>query len=232
MSTPLDIAGRTQRTVRVMIVSEVRLYREGLMHALASQQGVEVVGGAAGDVRICAPQLVLADSAIVRTTELAARAADLGVPVVAFAVDEHDEEEVLACAEAGVAGFVARDATMEELLKAVQTAAHGDLPCSPRVARLLVRCVAARGLLRQRTHANARLTRREAEIVRLIDDGLSNKEIARRLSIETATVKNHVHHLLEKLQVHRRGEAAAIVRAVAPSERAKHLVSEGSDAAQ
>jgi two-component system, NarL family, nitrate/nitrite response regulator NarL len=56
------------------------------------------------------------------------------------------------------------------------------------------------------------LTSREQEILALIDDGMSNKEIARRLTIEVRTVKNHVHNLLEKLQVHRRGEAAALVR--------------------
>jgi DNA-binding NarL/FixJ family response regulator len=58
----------------------------------------------------------------------------------------------------------------------------------------------------------AQLTPREIEIVRLIDEGLSNREIGRRLAIEVATVKNHVHHVLEKLQVHRRGEAAARLR--------------------
>ena len=66
---------------------------------------------------------------------------------------------------------------------------------------------------------NARLTRRETEIVQLIDQGLSNKEIAQRLGIDIYTVKNHVHNILEKLRVHRRGEAAARMRGVLAEER-------------
>src|SRR2546430_13942847 len=64
----------------------------------------------------------------------------------------------------------------------------------------------------------ALLTSREREIMGLIDEGLSNKEIAKRLRIEVATVKNHVHNILEKLQVHRRGEAAARVRGGKPGD--------------
>jgi two-component system nitrate/nitrite response regulator NarL len=65
---------------------------------------------------------------------------------------------------------------------------------------------------RGRPPGASRLTVREREILGLIDDGMSNKEIARKLCIEVRTVKNHVHNLLEKLSVHRRGEAAALLR--------------------
>src|SRR5262245_20286250 len=106
--------------LRVMIMCEVRLYREALARVLAAQSGLQVVEDGADDlpVRICAcqPNIVLADSSIVLTTELAQTAGDLGVRVVAFAVAEENEQQVLACAELGVAGFVARDATMDELL--------------------------------------------------------------------------------------------------------------------
>ena len=62
------------------------------------------------------------------------------------------------------------------------------------------------------------LTRREREILELIDEGLSNKQIAQRLRIELPTVKNHVHHILGKLGVHRRAEAAAVARESLPDE--------------
>jgi two-component system nitrate/nitrite response regulator NarL len=203
--------------IRVLIVSEVRLYREGLAHVLAAQPQLNVVDATGHDVlmslRAGQPDLILADAAIVRTTELVARAANAGVRIVAFAVAEDNEEEVLACAEAGVAGFVGRDATIDELLTALRTAVCGDLRCSPRVASLVVRRVAVLAGSRSQHRERLRLTRREVEIVALIDAGFSNKQIASRLRIEIATVKNHVHHLLEKLKVHRRGEAAAIVRA-------------------
>jgi DNA-binding NarL/FixJ family response regulator len=133
--------------------------------------------------------------------------------IVAFAVAEVDEV-VLACAEAGVASYVPRDASIEDLVASVHRAARGEMLCSPRIAATLFRRVAALAAEVQPAAAAAvLLTRREREIVELIDGGLSNKEIAQRLSIEVATVKNHVHNLLEKLHVHRRGQAAARVRA-------------------
>lgn len=201
--------------IRVMIVSDVRLYREGLARALAAQPEVEVAEHMVEEVLLnlgSQPDIVLADSLIVRTTELAARAADNGVRVVAFAVAEEDEDEVLACARVGVAGFVERNATMEELLTTLRTASQGEVHCSPRIARLLVRRVAAlTGSLSQPVECLP-LTRRQRDIVALIERGLSNKEIAIRLGIEVATVKNHVHYVLRKLNVNRRGEAAAVAR--------------------
>lgn len=204
-----------------MIVSDVRLYREGLAQALAAQPELDVVAHMPGDALRkldgCHPNIVLADSAIVRTTELAARAANNGASVVAFAVAEDDEDEVLACAGVGVAGFVARNATMDELLTTLRTASQGEVRCSPRIATLLVRRVAALTRSDVQPAACPRLTRRQRDIVALIDRGLSNKEIATRLGIEVATVKNHVHYLLKKLRVHRRGEAAAVARGSARS---------------
>jgi two-component system, NarL family, nitrate/nitrite response regulator NarL len=218
-----SVAQQRPPVIRVMIMSEVRLYREGLAHVLAAQPQLNIVEAAANDVfaslRAEQPDVVLADSTIVRTTDLVARAADARVRIVAFAVAEDDEDEVLACAEAGVAGFVARDATMDELLTTLRTAVRGELCCSPRIASLVVRRVASLACSAPRRRENLTLTRREAEIVSLIDAGFSNKQIAKRLRIEMATVKNHVHHLLEKLKVHRRGEAAAIVRGDARRHR-------------
>lgn len=202
--------------IRIMIVSNVRLYREGLARALAAQPEVEVAEHMVEEVllklRGSQPDIVLADSVIVRTTELAARAADNGVRVVAFAVAEEDEDEVLACARVGVAGFVERNATMEELLTTLRTASQGEVHCSPRIARLLVRRVAALTAPCSQGSENLPLTRRQQDIVTLIERGLSNKEIATRLGIEVATVKNHVHYVLRKLRVNRRGEAAAVAR--------------------
>jgi DNA-binding NarL/FixJ family response regulator len=94
---------------------------------------------------------------------------------------------------------------------------RGEFLCSPGTAATLLRRVAALAAERHTADNGARLTPREQQVVRLIDEGLSNKEIARRLSIEVRTVKNHVHSILEKLQVRRRGEAAARMRAVGAS---------------
>jgi DNA-binding NarL/FixJ family response regulator len=97
-----------------------------------------------------------------------------------------------------------------------------ELTCSPRAAASLYRQVATlsqlgAGILGEGDGQvdAVQLSRRELQIAELIDRGLTNKEIGRQLGIEAATVKNHIHNMCEKLKVHRRGEAAARVRAIA-----------------
>jgi DNA-binding NarL/FixJ family response regulator len=139
------------------------------------------------------------------------QAAGLSVKVVAIGLIEA-EGEVLSCAEVGVAGYVPREGSLEDLVAAVESVGRGELLCSPQVAGSLLRRLAALALERGPASEGPRLTLREREIVGLIDQGLSNKDIARQLGIEVATVKNHVHSILEKLSVRRRGEAAAKIR--------------------
>jgi DNA-binding NarL/FixJ family response regulator len=122
------------------------------------------------------------------------------------------EEMLLEWAEAGVSGFVPRDASVEDLVSTVESAVRGEFHCTAKLAGTLLRRLACRPSAASIWGASERLTPRESEIVGLIDGGLSNKEIAVRLGIEVATVKNHVHNLLEKLRVRRRGEAAARLR--------------------
>jgi two-component system, NarL family, nitrate/nitrite response regulator NarL len=202
--------------IRVLIVAEIRLYREGLAQMLRGEAGIEVVATATGAdeavpaLRQTNPDIVLLDMAIPDNTWLvrALVAAVPGTRVVALAVPEI-EREVLACAEAGVAGYVTRDASIEDVVVAVESAARGEVLCSPRMAASLFERVATLALERSPASIESRLTARELEILDLIDQGLSNKEIARRLTIELSTVKNHVHNILDKLNVSRRSEAAA-----------------------
>src|SRR5205823_14959048 len=128
-------------------------------------------------------------------------------PVVALGVADA-EPEMLACIEAGVVGLVSRDASFAELVATLVGAARGEVHCSPRFAGVLARRVASLAARRDADPALDRLTARECEIVALVEQNLSNKEIAVRLGIEVATVKNHVHNLLDKLQVHRRSDVA------------------------
>jgi two-component system, NarL family, nitrate/nitrite response regulator NarL len=113
-------------------------------------------------------------------------------------------------AGAGVSGFLSREASSHELVEILRRAACGASPCSPDVADAYLR----RARERSGNHARleAALTKREAQIAELLADGLSNKAIASQLFIELTTVKNHVHNILEKLDVHSRGEAAAKLR--------------------
>jgi DNA-binding NarL/FixJ family response regulator len=156
-----------------------------------------------------APDVVLLD---VTTEESATVVRDVErlrprTPVVALGVAEA-EADMLACIEAGVAGLVSRDASFDELVATLECASRGEVQCSPRFAGTLARRVASLAARRDADPAAERLTARECEIIALIEQNLSNKEIAVRLGIEVATVKNHVHNLLEKLQVHRRSDVA------------------------
>jgi two-component system, NarL family, nitrate/nitrite response regulator NarL len=132
--------------------------------------------------------------------------------VIAVGVFE-TEQQVIACAEAGVAGYLLRHESLAQLGAVVQSVLRGETICSPQVAATLLRRVATLAAERRSADGTAQLTVREREVLQLVDLGMSNRDIAERLSIEVRTVKNHVHNILEKLQVHRRGEAAARLRA-------------------
>jgi two-component system, NarL family, nitrate/nitrite response regulator NarL len=206
----------------ILIVSEIRLYREGLADLLARQGSLRVVGTAeqADEALSLAcehhPCVVLIDKALPGGLSLSRKLLELepDVRVVALGVPD-DAESVLCVAEAGIVGYVPRDATVADLVGTVERAVRGELQCSPQLAGAIVRRLAMRATVGDESNRGP-LTARESEILRLIDEGLSNKEIAVRLGIEVATVKNHVHNLLEKLRVHRRAEAAAHLRARDP----------------
>ena len=109
------------------------------------------------------------------------------------------EEDVIGCAEAGVAGFVTLEGSLEDLEAILDSVGRGETLCSPRmVARAAA--TGCHAVQRSRRSARHRPDRaRERQIVELVERGLSNKEIARELQIELPTVKNHVHHILEKM---------------------------------
>ena len=131
--------------------------------------------------------------------------------VVALTVADVDQE-VLSCAEAGVTGFVTRDGSLADLIAAVEAAQRGELFCSPRMAASLLRRVSA---LAREGPSTPRLTDRESEVLAYLERGLTNQAIAQALGIEVPTVKNHVHSILEKMRVKRRGEAASVWRRAA-----------------
>lgn len=204
---------------RLLILGEVGVYREALAGSLGRDERFEVVAVAPGvEEALEVLDHVEADVLLVdtRTTEgadavRALAAAAPQVKIVALAVPEV-EREVIAVAEAGASAYVTPDGSMEDLASAVQSVGRGEVLCSPGMTAGLFRRVAALARERRLDPIEEKLTARELDVLRLIEEGLSNKEIAAALSIELPTVKNHVHRILEKLHVHRRSEAAARAR--------------------
>lgn len=218
--------------VRVLLVSDAPLYRDAVARTLDRTQAVDVVGTAAcaaqtlDCVRELVPDIVLLDMTMPHALHVArevARAA-YASKIVALAVPEN-EDDVLACAEVGAAGYVPRGGSLGCAIEVIEAVARGEAHCSPRIAGSLLRRIAVLAAQRQddggkSKDALANLTAREAEILALLRQGLPNKTISRRLGIGLATVKNHVHNVFAKLGLRSRAEAAVLAfGADTPNER-------------
>lgn len=204
--------------VRVLVVAEVRLYREGVADALRRLPDVESVETAeTGSSAVVAAResecdVVLLDMSTPGSTHIvsATVAARPQVSVVALGVRE-DGPEVIACAEAGISGYVSRDASLDGVADVLRAALRGEVACSGKVAAGLIRYIALQARARDSAGDGAQLTRREHEVLRLLENGLSNKEIARSLDLQVSTVKNHVHNVLGKLGATGRADAVALL---------------------
>lgn len=210
---------RDGRTTRILIATDVRLYSEGLEAVLESQDGFDV----AGTVRTAAkvldrcleldPDILVLDPAMPDSRSVTRLVFDskMRVRVIVVGLGQ-TESEVVLWARQGAAAFVTRESDLDELVETIRAVARGEWSCSPTAMRALLRHMArqARGFARPKRVSY--LTQRESEVSELVGRGLSNKEIASELGITVATVKNHVHNILTKLDLRRRGEVAAWLR--------------------
>lgn len=138
---------------------------------------------------------------------------DAATKVVIFGLSTDREAEIIAAAEAGVSGLHLRTESFEHLLELVRTAGQGQAQCSSEVSGVLMRRVYAFATQTNPDSSTDSLTTRENEILELLEQGLTNQQIASRLSVTLNTVKNHVHSLLKKLGVGSRAEAVRVYQA-------------------
>jgi two-component system nitrate/nitrite response regulator NarL len=204
--------------MRVLVFSSIRLFGEGVAACLEGDEGVEATCcHCAGDVLECVtsfvPDVVLVDVAqqdgLREGRALTAACPD--VPIVALALADASSH-VIACADAGFVSYVPRDASFAQLRNIIDLAMRGEVLCDPKVSGALLRELRVRRRQAIEEQSTEPLTRRECEVLRLLGRGLSNKAIARHLSLSEATVKNHVHEILTKLRVRRRAEAMVCLR--------------------
>jgi two-component system, NarL family, nitrate/nitrite response regulator NarL len=193
---------------RMIIVSDVTLFRDGIIQGFMDINTLEIVDSvtsvqALSSIGRYNPDGVILDVTRAQSLSLSRQIKDLNSDLCLIGFGVGDHQEVIACAEAGLSAFVGQNGSIAELNDAALRALRGELICSPKLAARLVRHIAALADYRIPS-CDAHLTGRENEVAIYVERGLSNKEIALKLGISPATVKNHVHMILEKLNVPRR----------------------------
>jgi len=206
-------------TIRVLIADDQRVVREGLALLLGLLPGIEVVGAAAdGEAALdlvaeCRPDVVLMDLRMPRCdgVEATRRLRERDDPANVIALTTYaDDRSVVEALRAGARGYLTKDAGADEIRRAIEAVVRGEAAIDPAVQHHLVDLIAS-GTLPEESPARSALpdglTPREAEVLSLIAAGLSNGEIARRLTVSEATVKSHVNHLFSKTGVRDRAQA-------------------------
>lgn len=196
--------------IRVLIVDDHPVVRDGLRGMFSGEPGFEVAGEAAdgGEAVTLAeslqPDVILMDLHMPNVDGVSAirQLAEQGSAARVLVLTTYDQDSyVLPAIEAGATGYLLKDAPREELLRAVRAVAQGETILSPSVAGRLVNQV--------RNPQQDALSQRELEILTLVAAGTTNREIARELFISEATVKTHLLHIYEKLEVPDRAAAVA-----------------------
>lgn len=204
--------------IRVLLADDHPIYREGLAHTLGEQEGIAVVGQAADGteaVRLAgelAPDLVLLDISMPKGGGLAALRQIRALPApphVAMLTASETQDDLVEAMRHGALGYILKGVGAGELVTLVRDLARGQPHVAPGLAgRLLVS-------LRGRTEPRdplADLSRREEDILRLVAQGKSNREVGEALELQEKTVKHYMTSILQKLQVRNRVEAAMLAR--------------------
>ncbi len=206
-------------TIRVLIADDQRVIREGLALLLGLLPDVEVVG-AAGDgeeaiglVRDLAPDVVLMDLRMPRCdgVEATRRLREIAPACRVIVLTTYaDDRSVVEALRAGARGFLTKDAGAEEIQRAIEAVVAGRAAIDPAVQHHVVAAVTRAASSAPSSPALPDgLTPREAEVLSLIGEGLSNEEVAARLVVSEATVKTHINHLFMKIEARDRAQAVA-----------------------
>lgn len=205
--------------MRIVVLTPVRLFGDGLSAYVGGRSDMSVVAVIADLASVreilstAAAEVVLVDvtqgTGLFDVRGIAAEWPQ--VALVALGLDEQ-RHEVIQCGRLGFAGYVNRRSSIEAMCQSLAEIVGGRQACPPEISGCLLRALFRHDSQGDRRAIEAPLTRREGEVLELLGRGLSNKEIGDELSLSVATVKHHVHNLLEKLQLGRRTQAMRLVR--------------------
>ena len=212
----------TPPTLRVLLVDDHPLFRKALAGLVNAQLDMTVVGEADNGIEALERVQALGPDVVVMDVNMpiaggvdgvrAIRGAGFGTKIVMLTISE-DDDDLFDAIRAGANGYLLKNIRPEALFDDLRGVMRGEAPIAPAIAHKLLdalrdgppRPTAAAGP----GGGETALTRRETEILQLVAGGLTNKEIANRLTITEGTVKNHVHNALEKLHLSNRTQAAA-----------------------
>jgi two-component system NarL family response regulator len=203
-------------SIRVLIADDHALFRRGLVMVLESEDGIEVVAeaedgeDAVAKAEDAAPDVILMDVRMPKMSGIeATRAIADVVPsakILMLTVSD-EEEDLYEAVKAGATGYLLKEISIEEVANAIRAVTTGQSLISPSMASKLLSEFNNLAKQAQQKVLAPRLTDRELQVLKLVAQGLSNREVAEQLFISENTVKNHVRNILEKLHLHSRMEA-------------------------
>lgn len=207
------------KKIRILLIEDNRLLREGIVTTLNGQSEFRVVAASGGDDNYLLqtsntrPDVILMDLGLRNHNGLRIVASLIkqfpDVRVIGMGLIP-SQSDIVEFVEAGASGFILKDATVKDFLRTIRSVIRGGKVLPPTLAGSLFSHVVEYALAKGKGQLKkgVRMTKREREIIALIADGLSNKEIGQRLTIATYTVKSHVHNIMEKLALHSRLQIA------------------------
>lgn len=209
-----------EQPIRILIVEDHVILRDGLVSLLQSQEDFEVVGEAGNiaealtAVRKAKPDIVLMDYGLPDGTGLEATRMILDIfpdTAIVFLTVHEEDDHLFAAIRSGAKGYLLKNIPAKEMLAKLRGIKHGDAPISQQLTGRILKAFARSPLPADAAgRLGTDLTSRELEVLKEMARGLSNKEIADCLFISVHTVKNHVHNILEKLEVQNRRQAVVI----------------------
>ena len=212
--------------INLAVVSDIRLYREGLAGILGEVEKIKVVGVLGNHDETLKLlehnhlDILLLDMRMVNGCKILTSITNnyVNIKIIVIAVPENNENFLL-CAESGITGYLTKESSIEELIDAVEIVDKGSLYCPHSITQYILKSIKHKHNDHQINEIKLTyskllniLTQRETQVIKLLAEGLSNKQIAKKLIIELSTVKNHVHNILVKMGVESRVKAACLLQ--------------------